>query len=308
MSYRTVRIPVRGGRLLLGCWGMQGTPVLAVHGVTSSHCAFESVAEALAGRRLVAPDLRGRGASNGLPGPYGMATHAEDLVRVLDAVQAERAVVVGHSMGGFVAVVLARRFPDRVDRLVLVDGGLPLPRPAGLGPDEALRSLIGPAADRLNRTFASLEEYRAHWRAHPALGPYWSRNIQSYVDYDVARTPSALRSRTRYEAVRDDTADLQAGDRYLTALAQLTHRTTFLRAERGMLDQPRGLYSPEQVDAAVAEHPMMTARTLHDVNHYTAVLGARGAAVVAAAVTEQPAADHIPPPRPGPPHDRAPSR
>ena len=56
-----------------------------------------------AGVRLIAPDLRGRGRSNTLPGPFGMTRHADDMAAVLDFLGVPRAVVVGHSMGGFVS-------------------------------------------------------------------------------------------------------------------------------------------------------------------------------------------------------------
>lgn len=302
VNYRTVRVSARGGQILLGCWGLQGKPVLAVHGVTSSHRAFDLLAGELGGRRVVAPDLRGRGASSELPGPYGLDGHADDLVRVLDAVRAEQAIVVGHSMGAFVAVTLAHRHPGRVERLVLVDGGIPLTLPPGVTAEDP-STLLGPAAERLRRSFVDVEAYRQFMRAHPALGPYWNDSIQSYVDYDVAGAPPQLRPRTRYEAMREDSVAL-VGDPYRTAFAGLNHRTTFLRAERGMLDQPRGLYSPEQVDAAVADHPTLRAVTVPDVNHYTIVLSRPGAVAVAAAVTgrpERPPTGQIPTPRTGPP-------
>ena len=91
---------------------------------TATHLGWLEVAQRLPDVILLAPDLRGRGRSAHLPGPYGLATHVADLVALLDAVGCER-VVVGHSMGGFVAVTLAALHPDRVSRLVLVDGGLP---------------------------------------------------------------------------------------------------------------------------------------------------------------------------------------
>ena len=89
--YRTVDVPVRGGDLRVGIWEPTGDasepagpPVLAVHGITASHRAWVSVAARLPGARIIAPDLRGRGRSNQLPGPFGITGHADDLARVLD--------------------------------------------------------------------------------------------------------------------------------------------------------------------------------------------------------------------------------
>jgi pimeloyl-ACP methyl ester carboxylesterase len=124
-------VAVAGGALRVGLYGEGEPAVLGLHGVTANHLCWAPVARALGdGVRLVAPNLRGRAGSGSLPAPYGMAAHADDALAVLDAAGIDRAVVVGHSMGGFVALVLAHRHPDRIGALVLVDGGLPMPGPA----------------------------------------------------------------------------------------------------------------------------------------------------------------------------------
>src|SRR6478609_8022023 len=122
----TLDVPVAGGSLHVTAWERHGAPVLAVHGITSSGWVWPFLAADL-DRPLVAPDLRGRGRSNSLPGPYGLAAHAADCAAVVEAVSDQPVVVVGHSMGGFVATVLAARRPELVRGVVLVDGGLPFP-------------------------------------------------------------------------------------------------------------------------------------------------------------------------------------
>ena len=64
-----------------------------MHGITASHRAWPAVVAALPGVRVVAPDLRGRGRSNSLPGPYGMGAHADDLAAVLDALGVELSLI-----------------------------------------------------------------------------------------------------------------------------------------------------------------------------------------------------------------------
>src|SRR5205807_3851715 len=107
-----------------------GPVVLAAHGITANHTCWAALVRALGGGVTVAaPDLRGRGASNGVGPAFGMETHADDLNAVLDHLAVPTAVVVGHSMGAFVAAAFGAKYPDRVAATLLVDGGLPVPLP-----------------------------------------------------------------------------------------------------------------------------------------------------------------------------------
>ena len=105
-------------------WGGDGQPVLALHGLASSAHWYERVAGLLSSEyRVVAPDQRGHGQTTHAPGGYDWQTLASDSVALLDHLGIERAAVLGHSWGGHVASNLAARFPHRVSRLVMIDGG-----------------------------------------------------------------------------------------------------------------------------------------------------------------------------------------
>ncbi len=264
-----------------------GVPtVLAIHGITSSHRAWAPMARQLPDVRIVAPDLRGRGGSRALPGPYGMARHADDVAALLDELGVDRCVVVGHSMGGYVAVTLAARHPERVAGLVLVDGGLPLKGDPSLDPEESLRRTLGPAAERLSRTFASREEYRSFWKVHPSFAE-WSDDIEAYVDYDLVDDDGALHPATSYEAMAADSRDLVTpGNDAIRALRDLAIDATFLRAERGMVDEPGGLFPAAWVAEQVERQPRVRVVEVPDVNHYTITLSDPGAVAVAGAVRD----------------------
>jgi lipase len=287
-TYRELDVP---GGLHVGIWEPAGEPVadlVAIHGVTSSHRAFSTIARALPEYRIVAPDLRGRGRSNDLPGPYGMARHADDVAAALDHLGIERALPVGHSMGAFVSVVLAHRHPRFVDRLVLVDGGVPLDLPAGVASDEAISAILGPAAERLAMTFPTRESYRDLWRAHPAFPQPWSDDIAAYIDYDLVGEAPEFRPATRFEALEQDTIDLGEPDGALmAAIDALDVPALFLQAERGMLDQPTGLFRDEYLAAWVARVPRLESRKVPGINHYTIVFDAPGVDAVVRAVKEE---------------------
>jgi len=298
LTYRLHDVPVEGGTLRVGDWGpadpaAAAATVVAVHGITASHLAWAVIAGALgAGVRLVAPDLRGRGRSAGLPGPYGMARHAADLEAVTEALDLPRAVLVGHSMGGFVAVVAAHLHPDRFSHVLLVDGGLPLAVPAGISREDLLEATLGPAARRLSMTFPDQQAYLDFWKQHPAFAADQAgevpEGLAAYARYDLTGTEPELRPSASLEAVRQDSMDLYGGGAVQAALKDLKRGhwspdldVSLLTAPRGLLDESPGLYSPEAIGRCHAELPAVRVREVPDVNHYTIVLGATGAGAVA---------------------------
>jgi pimeloyl-ACP methyl ester carboxylesterase len=284
-TYSEVDVAVDGGTLHAGVWEPHGVAaeaatILAIHGITATHRAWDWVASALPAVRVVAPDLRGRGRSNTLPGPYGMARHADDVAALTRHLGITDAVVAGHSMGGFVAVVLAHRHPDVVRSLVLVDGGLPLALPAGIDADAAMAAVLGPAAQRLAMTFPDRPAYRAFWQAHPAFAGCWGEDLGAYFDYDLEPADGAFRSAARLEAMTGDQRELFTGESLLPALAALDVPTTFLRAPAGLLaDAP--LYPSQTVREWAGRLPALRVVEVEDVNHYTIVMTPSGAATVA---------------------------
>lgn len=363
-AYRTADVEVPGGRLRVGIWepaahggvgadaadrgvGADGadaagsTPVdpagkvptaapptaLCVHGITSSHLAWTVVADQLPDWRIVAPDLRGRGRSSSLPGPYGLARHADDVRAVAEALidpgatgPLSSTVLVGHSMGGFVAVALlgavADRSPGPADQggpggLVLVDGGIPLPIPPGTtaGAD-AIRATLGPTADRLRRTFADPAAYRRFWAGHPAFAQPWPDGVAEYLDYDLRPVDpqdlaAGLRPATDEAAMLADGVEIATpgGSAALRAgLAALSARwgsgnsggddsgeddgtgVVLLRAPRDLVDREGGMYPADWAAEQVGRIPGLSLRDVPDTNHYSLLLTPAGAAAVARAI------------------------
>jgi pimeloyl-ACP methyl ester carboxylesterase len=243
------------------------------------------LAAALPGYRLITPDLRGRGRSNTLPAPYGMAQHADDMADVLDFLGVPQALVVGHSMGGFVSVMFAHRHAGRVASLLLVDGGLPFPMPEGTT-TESLSTALGPAADRLTMTFPDYDEYRKFWRVHPAFVDSWNQAVIDYIDYDLVGTPPELHPATPVGAMAADIPDQFGTPAMLEAVAQLPSQTIFLRAPLGFFNDPPGIYSPELIQRWQQDLPALDVRLVEGVNHYTIVFTDLGIDAVKDAVLE----------------------
>jgi esterase len=141
-----------GTELVYWTWPGAGPPTLLLHGIGNYGRYWDLFADAVAGRlRLVAPDARGHGESGRPAHGYTPADFAADALAVLDARSIERAVVVGHSMGGLHAINLAARHPERVRALVIVDAS---PEPLPAGAERAQRLLTGRPARFDDRTEA----------------------------------------------------------------------------------------------------------------------------------------------------------
>ena len=293
MRYETFDVAVDGGNLRVGRFGVGGEVVLAAHGITGNHLHFAALANQLVPDfTVVAPDLRGRGRSSDIAGPFSMSAHAADLVAVLDHLEVEKATIVGHSMGGFAAVVCADRYPDRVQRLVLVNGGIPLElgSHAGLPTEQLLTALIGPALDRLQLTFESVPAYLDYWRQHPALTTAWNADLERALSYDLGGRPPTLRCTVRMDAVLADVESELTGDEFDCALKRLTTPAILLRPELGMFNQIAPLY-PDSVAATwLAVLPTLSSVVVPAMNHYTILLTERGTRSVSDVVKRFPAA------------------
>jgi pimeloyl-ACP methyl ester carboxylesterase len=284
-----VDIDVAGGRLAtfrLGAERSDAELVLAIHGITSSSRNWMAVARALGDRAaLAAVDLRGRAASNHLPEPFGIDAHVRDMIAVLDALEVGRAVVAGHSLGAYVAARLATLAPERVRRLVLVDGGLTIALPEGVDPERFTEAFLGPAVARLSQTFADLAAYRDWWARHPAIAgsDVDPADLEEYAAHDLVGDPPRMRSSVNPQAVRYDALDLLR----ITDARQARCPAVLLCAPRGMVNDPNPVQPLSVVKSWVDASPDRRRSTqVPDVNHYTIALGARGAHALADAIAE----------------------
>jgi lipase len=270
-------VPVNGGNLFVTRSGpppdAAAAVVLAAHGVTASLMTWRTLARRLPeGICLIAPDLRGRGRSAGLPGPYGMAAHVTDLIAVLDHVGVPSAVLLGHSMGAYIAARLAADHPERAAALILLDAGLPLPPPDDL--EERVEAAVNNAIMRLTITFPSADHYIAGWRAHPAIAHSWNADIEAYARYDLVQEGHEARCIASPTAVRIDTEEMVRDAETRMALDRVRAPIHILRAERGLFDDAHdALISTDALRAFAASHPNAQIEEVPGVNHYTLVMG-----------------------------------
>jgi pimeloyl-ACP methyl ester carboxylesterase len=191
----------------------EGPVLLAVHGIASDSEAWRAALPLLARRAtVIAPDLPGHGASAKAPGDYSLGSLASSLRDLLVKLGHERATLVGHSLGGGVAMQFAYMFPERTERLALVSsGGLgrslsPLLRAATLpGSELVIAATIRPIT-ALGRAGAAAMQ-RVGLRVAPDLGQV-GRGFATLADGEGrAAFLDTLRSVASFSGQRVDASD-----------------------------------------------------------------------------------------------------
>jgi pimeloyl-ACP methyl ester carboxylesterase len=143
-EFEAWQVQLHGHRVIYHMLG-SGPPVVLIHGMVNSSRHWREVALALADRyTVIAPDLIGHGDSATPRGDYSLGAHASSIRDLLAVLGVERATIVGHSLGGGVAMQFFYQFPQRTERLVLISSG-------GLGHEVSplLRSATLPGASAL---------------------------------------------------------------------------------------------------------------------------------------------------------------
>ncbi len=142
--HRSWQFEVQGRRLAIMEWGdPQGAPVVALHGWLDNAASFTLLARHLPQIRLIALDLAGHGLSDhrAVGQPYYIWDNVADVLALVDELALEQVVLLGHSLGAGVATLFAGAFPERVSRMLLIDGLVPLDYAADQLPEQMARAL-----------------------------------------------------------------------------------------------------------------------------------------------------------------------
>jgi len=161
------------------CTAGSGPLVVLLHGIAASSATWEAVIPRLVAQHaVIAPDLLGHGKSAKVAGDYSMGAYANLVRDLLEALGQNRCTIVGHSLGGGVAMQFSYQFPERCERLVLVSaGGLgrevhPILRAAALPGADVVLPWLSVAASRAIGTLVKTIG-RFGFRASTDLGETW---------------------------------------------------------------------------------------------------------------------------------------
>ena len=262
-------IQANGVRLHYWDWPGPEPLLLCMHGITANGRYWDTLAERLASKhRVIAMDLRGRGLSDKPPlGSYGWDQHAADMASAIRALKIGPVIAVGHSLGGYVATLLAANEPELIRRLVVVD--------AGIGLDETtVRAQIAASLNRLAMVFPSRDAYFEYWRQVPFI--QWTEPFEQYLLADIDERPDGtVVSRTVPGAVEEDLLFYfrqGEAERFDEAARRVEAPAVVCWAPVGLLDPKQPLMSRQGIDELAQLLRDARALPIEGTNHYTILL------------------------------------
>ncbi len=204
-----------------------GQPLVLLHGLTANAHAFDGLIKAGLSPAfdIYCIDLRGRGKSGKPETGYSIRDHALDVLGLIEELPAERVTLVGHSFGALVSVYLAHQFPDRVEKVVMMDIG------ARVHPK--VKEMVAPSVARLLETYPSLDTYLEKIRSAPYLKGEWYPEMDVYYEADVEDIGGGqVKPRSKMEHIQEAVeAALDAGVDWMDILKNLPHPTLLIQAQ-----------------------------------------------------------------------------
>lgn len=252
-----------GVSINVAVWEGAAGPVFCIHGITANCRCWDRLARRLSpAYRILAMDLRGRGRSEKPAAGYSLESHTRDIRCVLDDLRIDRAVIMGHSLGAFIGLAFAARHPDRVEKLILVDGGGDL---SGARMKKVLAG-IKPSLDRLGQVFPNAAAYLAKMRESPFIQP-WNAGIEDYYRYEIEPVDGGVRTNIEPAHIAEEAGNLR---RFKCApyYAKVRCRVLILRATVGLLSDDDLLLPTAVLRRMLREIPEAAAVSIPAANHY----------------------------------------
>ena len=256
-----------GIAIQLAIWEGQGQTIFCLHGITANSRCWDHLASVLAPEhRVIAMDLRGRGGSDKPATGYSEHYHVKDIQAVLDDLQLDKVILMGHSLGAFLALAFAATYPNRVSKLILVDGG------GALTSQQLDKTLEGirPSLDRLGKAFPSVEAYLDVMRQSPHMQP-WRNECETYYRYELEELPDGkVQCNIRPANVMEEAQNVRnipVADYY----DKLQSKVLILRATQGLVGKDDLLLPASAVNTMLKNIPDAKCLDLKGANHFSIV-------------------------------------
>ena len=258
-----------GVEIQLAIWEGKEDNILCIHGLTANCRSWDRIASALASNyRVMAMDLRGRGLSDKPEKGYFVEQHVEDVRHVLEDLGLKEVHLMGHSLGAFVSLAFAARYPEQVKKLILVDAGGRLTQTQW----DKIETGIKPSLARLGQTFATFEDYTEPLKQAPFLQP-WTSFLDTYFRHEMEEVKGGLRSRTRADHMLEEIENIRRFDA-AACYGKIQCPTLIVRAPHGILSDEDIVLTEEAVEKMLGEIPDALRVDCDGTDHYSILFGA----------------------------------
>lgn len=195
MKYQS--IDVNGSALHFADYpGEKGT-IIAVHGLTGNNKQLHYYAELLKDEyRFISVDLKGRGNSAPAPANTGIELHTQDILALIEALEIERPILMGYSMGAFIMANVASKRSD-VKGVILLDGAATC--------TDHQRQIVEPSLGRISKNYHTAEAYVEEIKEiYGRLGVVWTDHLASVGHYEIEETEGHWGNKSDEERIRQD--------------------------------------------------------------------------------------------------------
>lgn len=207
-----------------------GPAFIFMHGLTANMHNFDGLMRhGLAdGLRIIRMDLRGRGLSDKPATGYTMADHAADILGLMDVLGLDSVLLGGHSFGGLLTMYIAANFPQRVQKLIILDAALEATDPSVL-------PKIKPSLDRLGTPMPSWDVYINAIKQSPYYADgFWDDDLEAYYRADVQTLPDGQVMARANPASIEQAVRGVINEDWRTHLDNITQPVLFIHAPTGM--------------------------------------------------------------------------
>jgi pimeloyl-ACP methyl ester carboxylesterase len=261
------RVKGDGIKIQLAIREGNGENILCVHGLTANCRCWDVMAAGLAPTHSIfAMDLRGRGRSDKPASGYSLQHHIQDIFYLLDDIKQKRIVLMGHSLGAFISLAFAANYPERAEKLILMDGGGQLTQ----GQWDKVSLAIKPSLDRLGQIFPSFDAYVQIMKLAPFLKP-WSQALEDYFQYESEAVEDGVRSRINPANIQEEVQNIQQ-EVPAEYYPKVTCPVLILRATSGILSNDDLVLPESAVDRMVSEIPDARRIDIEGTNHFSILL------------------------------------
>lgn len=189
--------------------------IILLHGLSANANSFESHIKLLNNCRIISVDLRGRGLSEKPDNGYSMQSHAKDIIELMNALKIDKAILAGHSFGGFLSVYLGIHYAERISKIILIDVA------AKMHPE--VRELVTPSVmGRLKKTWSTYDEYITNIKKASFLQGQWLPEMEPFYKADCLETENGIEPRSNFEHIQQAVeAVLNPGNHWEELITQI---------------------------------------------------------------------------------------